>query len=96
MSSNFECPVSTWPQQKKKHGQMFYVGFFFFVACFPLLLLLALFLSFPRPCEMHVSDSFTYILRKLYFLSEAYPMAGWNSILVEHFWSANFQVWLHN
>ena len=81
---------------KKKHGQMFYVGSFFFVAFFPLLLLLALFLNFPRLCEMHVTDIFTYILRKLYFLSEAHPMAGWNSILVEHFWSVNFQVWLHN
>ena len=67
------------------------------MACFPLLLLLALFLSLLRLCEMHVSDIFTYIvLRKLYFLSEAYPMAGWNSILVEHFWSVNCQVWLHS
>ena len=95
MSSNFECPVSTRPQQKKTWSDVLR-RIFFFVACFPLLLLLALFLSFPRPCEMHVSDSFTYILRKLYFLSEACPMAWWNSILVEHFWSVNFQVWLHN
>ena len=65
------------------------------VTCFLPSTIRILALLYVLSTVLRISSS-NLLLRKLYFLSEACPMAGWNSILVEHFWSVNFQVWLHN